>query len=386
MRTGIGNSDLADSRLAGANAARDALAQLGDGRPELIFAYASVRYDLPAVVSAINEATDGAPLVGASASGQIHDGELTGPEPSVSVLALSGAGYRFGVGYADAAAADPIKAGRDLARSARAAAGPQRSPHEALVLMSDGLMPGQQELLNGVYRVTGFAVPVVGGTAGDDRQLNKTFVFCGDRVLTDAAVAVWIGSEKPMHVVSGHGWAPTGLPMVVTSVDGTHVREIAGRPALEVYQENFRYENPELEMKDERASGYHSAHAFGVIQPDGSVLIRAAFVDAEGDLRTFTPLPPFAAVQVVSSRADDLLDVGADTISAAVSENDLDVVLVFSCVARYDILGDRSHEEPRRLQDAARGARTFGFYTYGEFARTTSVAGYHNATVAALAL
>ena len=59
---------------------------------------------------------------------------------------------------------------------------------------------------------------------------------------------------------------------------------------------------------------------------------------------------------------------------------------MFSCVARYDILGDRSPEEPRRLQEAAHGARTFGFYTYGEFARTTSVAGYHNATVAALAL
>jgi hypothetical protein len=29
---------------------------------------------------------------------------------------------------------------------------------------------------------------------------------------------------------------------------------------------------------------------------------------------------------------------------------------------------------------------TFGFYTYGEFARTTGAAGFHNTTIAALAL
>lgn len=386
MRTGIGTSDLTDAGRAGAAAAATALSQLGGEPPQLVLAYASVRYDLPAVLHAINNATGGAPLIGASASGQIHDGQLTGSGPSVAVMMLCGSAYRFGIGYADNAGAEPNEAGARLARAARDAAGGHQSPYEAVVLLSDGLLGDQQELLNGIYRITGFSVPVVGGAAGDDRKLNKTFVFYRDQVLTDAAVAVWIGSDRPMRVVSGHGWTPSGLPMVVTSVEGTHVREIAGRPALDVYQENFRYENPKYEIKTDHASGYHSAHAFGLIQPDGSVLIRAAFVDPQGQLRTFTPLPPFAAVEVVASDQEDLLTVGADTITNAVADDHHELVLVFSCVARYDILGERSGEEARRLQDAAGGARTFGFFTYGEFARTTSVAGYHNATVAALAL
>ena len=62
------------------------------------------------------------------------------------------------------------------------------------------------------------------------------------------------------------------------------------------------------------------------------------------------------------------------------------MVLVFGCVARLDILGERGHEEARRLQEAAGDMPTFGYYTYGEFARTTGVAGYHNATIAAMAL
>jgi len=73
-------------------------------------------------------------------------------------------------------------------------------------------------------------------------------------------------------------------------------------------------------------------------------------------------------------------------VSAAVDGADPAVVLVFDCVARLDILGERGPEEARRLQRAAGTAPVFGFYTYGEFARTTGVAGYHNASIAAMAL
>jgi hypothetical protein len=50
------------------------------------------------------------------------------------------------------------------------------------------------------------------------------------------------------------------------------------------------------------------------------------------------------------------------------------------------VLQQREEEEARRLQSAAGTVPIFGIYTYGEFARTTSATGYHNATVAAVAL
>ncbi len=70
----------------------------------------------------------------------------------------------------------------------------------------------------------------------------------------------------------------------------------------------------------------------------------------------------------------------------ALAGRDADVLLAFSCVARYELLRDRATEEAQRLHAAAGGAQTFGFYTYGEFARTTSVSGFHNATITAMAL
>jgi hypothetical protein len=385
LRVGMGASELADGRAAGEQAARAACAPFDGGRPDLVLVFVSVRYDLADVLEGINAVTGDAPLAGATSSGHLHAGVLTQPGAGVAVLALDSDDHHFGVASVTGVGANSFQAGRELARAARGAAG-ERLPHEAVLVLSDGLAGDQQELLSGIHRVTGVAVPVVGGAAGDDRRLTQTFVLRDGEVLTDAAVAVWIGSRRPLTVVSGHGWQPTGLPLLVTGVDGPVVREISGRPALEVYREHFRYEDPADEMRTDRDGGYHSAHAFGLIQPDGQLLIRGAFVDDDGQLRTFAPLPAYAAVQVVTCGPDDLLDVGDATLADALDGKDARVALVFSCVARLDILAHRAGEEAARLQQVAGDVPTFGFYTYGEFARTSSVVGYHNATIAALIL
>jgi hypothetical protein len=383
---GVGSGNGTDARLAAETAVEEALRPLGGREPDLVLVYASVRYDLPAVLKTVAAATGSAVIAGATSSGQLQHGHLVEPGSGIAVLALAGGGYRFGLGHATGVQADATRAGRALARAALDAIGPVRSPHEAVMIFSDGLSGDQQELLNGIHKVTGFQVPVIGGAAADDRQLAETFVFAGDRVLKDAAVAVWIGSDRPLRVVGKHGWRATSLPLMLSGVDGQIVSELGGRPALEVYQENFRPLDPGAKKLYETAGGYHSEHAFGLIQPDGSLLIRGAFIDSDGKLRTFSPMPAYSAVQVVSCDPEDLLKVGEETVEEAMEGAEPAVVLVFDCVARLDILGQRGHEEARRLQEAAGDTPTFGYYTYGEFARTTGVAGYHNATIAAMAL
>lgn len=387
LRVGIGASEVTDAGTAGRNAAADALRELGDGTPALVLVYASVSYDLPPLLAAIRDTFPGVPLVGATSSGQFRRGELTQPGSGVSVLAITAGPYRFGVASITGIGADSFEAGRALALSARAATAGPRRDHAAVLILSDGLAVHHQTLLNGVHRVTGAPVPVVGGAAGDDRHLRRTFVFRDGEVLHDAAVAVWIDAPKPLRVVYGHGWRAEGLPLLITAVDGPVVHEVAGRPAVDVFREHFRDERIDAIFGAVRRPGYHSAHAFGLIQPDGSLLVRGAFLDDNGAIRTFAPLPPFSAVQIVSCGPDDLLRTSTDVVERALDgEDEASVMLAFSCVARLDILAERAGEEAQRLQDAAAGVPTFGFYTYGEFARTGSVTGYHNATVTALAL
>jgi hypothetical protein len=215
--------------------------------------------------------------------------------------------------------------------------------------------------------------------------LQSTFVFQGTEVLGDAAVAVWVASEHPLGVTARHGWQPVGLPIMVTRVEGTVLHELAGRPAVDVFRENLQRE---LGMDEigQLTKGYASQHALGLIEPDGTQLIRGIIVGDGGAVDTFTPVPAYSAVQIVFGCSEDVLSITDLAVKEALADRDAGLLLGFSCIARLDLLGDRGWEEASRLQAAAGTIPTFGFYTYGEFARTTSVAGYHNATIAAIAL
>ena len=317
--------------------------------------------------------------------GQFHDGTYNPIGSGVEVLALSAGGYRFGAMSAVGLANDAEEAGRAAARGARLAAGPDLPPYSAVLLFTDGLAGGQREVLNGVYAVAGAAVPVVGGSSSDDWRLSETYVFHDDRVLRDAAVAVWIGSERPLRVFCRHGWTPIGLPMLVTVVEGQHVREISGRPAVDVYRD--RTGGAPGEAQPGPCAASMAAVSLGLIEPDGSHVIHAVHLgDDETDLVTMNPLPQFAAISIMTGRPDEMLAITEPLVAEALEGRDARVLLTFSCAGRQEILADRVSEEVVRLQAAAGEVPTFGFYTYGEYARTRSVAGCHNATIAAIAL
>lgn len=384
LTAGTGSSTANDGTTAGREAAAAAVTGLCGQPPALALVFGSVRYDLPDVVAGIRAVMPGVPLAGASSSGYFHDGVLTAPGQGVTVVAMTSGPYRFGVASTEGLQAEPFETGRRLARAARADAGAEPSAHAAIILLAAGFAADLQALLNGLYRVAGAAVPIIGGSAGDDRRLECTWVVHDDQVVTDAAVAVWVGSPTPLRVRSGHGWQPISPPMLVTHADGMVVDKIGGRPAVEVFREHV--DSNQGQTGEDRVGGWHSAHAFGLIEPDGSQLIRGAYADAEDVLRTFIPLPPYAAVQVVSSGPDAVLDVVEPLVDEVVDGADAGLLLAFDCVARLDILGERAAEEPKRLQAAAGSARTAGFCTYGEFARTVGVSGVHNATLAVIAL
>lgn len=380
-----GSSEAPDPVEAGTSAASEAVTGLNGQTPAMVIVYASVRYDLTALLGAIRAVTGDVPLVGETSAGQFRDGHLMPPDSGVAVLAMTAGEYRFGFAHVEGLAARGEEAGVELARSAHAAVGPEAGAHATLLIFADGLAPDQQALVTGLHRVTGSGVPVVGGGAADDRRLSRTFVFYNDRVLTDAAVAVWIGSDEPAPVTVGHGWQAIGLPLLVTKTDGQVVYEIAGRPAREVFEAHIRKGNTD-ELDAVRLGGYYSTHAFGIIEPDGSLLIRGVFMGKDQLIHTFAPLPAYSAIQIVACDQEELLEMSQNVTERSIAGRDPSVLLVFSCIARLDVLADRGPEEAALIQATAGAVPAFGVYTYGEFARTSSVAGYHNSTITALAL
>lgn len=143
---------------------------------------------------------------------------------------LSSAHLRLGLALAELAPdlAGATRRATELARAEAQSAGGE-PPHAALVLLSDGLAGDQREIVRGAYEVTGAAVPIVGGAAGDDLRISRTYQHAG-RTTTNGVIALWLGTEEPLAVVA-HGWRPIGAPMLVTRAEGNVILELDGRPA-----------------------------------------------------------------------------------------------------------------------------------------------------------
>jgi hypothetical protein len=387
LSSGTGSSGADDARRAGRQAAEAALSPLAGVRPELVLIYASIRYDLTELLAGVRSVTGATPLAGSTSSGHFAGEQVAGPGEGVTVLVLGGGDYRFGVASATGMGEDAEAVGKTLARAAKAAAQREAAadlPHAAMILLTDGLGGDQQAVLTGVHRVCGAAVPVVGGAAGDDRQMTRTSVFHDDAVLSDAAVGVWISSPRPLTVTSAHGWKAASPPLLITRSEGQLIHELGGRPAGEVYME-MAAQAPEQNVLP-NGTIWQSSHALGLIEPDGSHLIRGVYATPEGPISTFTPLPAYSAVQLMKADPEMLLSVIDGVIDKALPFGDESVLLVFDCVARMDIMGAAYRDEITAINRAAEGTQVFGCYTYGEFARVKGLSGVHNATLTAMAL
>jgi hypothetical protein len=384
-RAGTGMSRAQDSTVAGREAATAAVTALAGEKPALVIVFTTPRYHLPELLSGIRSVTGPAILIGSTSSGQIVRGQHMGFGTGVGVLALTAGPYRFGVASASHIRGDLYRAGQAIARSSRSGAGP--SPHATVLLLADALVGDLQQLVQGIYRITGPKVPIAGGVAGDELKFLKTFVFHNEKVVEEGAVALWIGSEQPLQVVTRHGWKPIGVPMLVTRAEGTEIIEIGGRPAAVAYEEQLGLSPGQLSA--DKFWGTSIYHPFGLLQTDGSSVIRVARAKTEqGTLRIQGCVPPSgSAVQVMSGTADTLLDVVEEVAHESLkAHSEAAALLAFSCAARMVIFGDRVQEEPRRLQAAAGSVPTFGVYCCGEFARSVGVLGTHNATLTTLAL
>ncbi|MDR3570363.1 MAG: FIST N-terminal domain-containing protein [Syntrophobacteraceae bacterium] len=385
VRAGTGMSTAPEAARAGREAARAALAVLCEEPPALVMVFTTPRYNLAELLAGIRSVTGSAILIGATGSGQIVMGSLMGFGEGVGVLALTAGEYRFGIASAANICGDLDRAGQEIARASLAAAGP--TPYAAVMLLADCLAGDLQELVKGIYRITGPKVPLVGGAAGDELKFLKTFVFHNDTVIENGAVALWIGSGKPLRVITRHGFEPIGIPMLVTRVEGTEIIEIGGRPAALAYEEQLGLTPGEL--SSERFWDTSILHPLGILQHDGASVIRVARAKTgDGRLKINGCVPPAGSgVQVMSGNADTLLDILEEVAGAALGvDSDAAALLVFSCAARKVIFGDRASEEARRLQAAAGQIPVFGLYCCGEFARSVGVSGAHNATLTALAL
>jgi hypothetical protein len=369
-------------RGSGARAADEALVY---DDPKLLVVFCSQSHDLPGVLREIRARSGDVPLIGCTTAGEIA---AVGPsDASVVVAALGGDGFAVATAASDASR-DPREAGARVARCV-----PDRAdlPHKVLLLLSDGLAGDQQELVRGAYGVLGAGVPLVGGCAGDDLKMTRTFQLHGDRVLTDSVVAAGIASDAPLGIGVRHGWRRVGEPMLVTASAANRVYTLDDRPALNVYLEYLGVDEP-ADGDQEGLARLALTHPLGLGRPSGEDQVR--FIGggdfAERSLSCIAEVPQGALVWIMKGDARSVLEATEaacrDSLAALDGRPPLGMI-AFDCIARRGVLGDHGiRAEIDRFTAIASGAPVAGFYTYGEIARTRGLHGFHNQTLVVLSV
>ena len=379
-----GHSLETDAFAAGAAATRDAI----DGRDDaaLLIVFCSESYDLDALSRGIASEARGTPLIGCSTAGEIA---TSGPaDASIVVTALGGPGFSIATGVSTDASGDLRRAASDAVRASMA--GIESRTHSVVLLLTDGLGGDQMEVIRGAYEVVGAEIPLVGGCAGDDLKMRRTYQFFGDRVVSDAVVAATISSDAPIGIGVQHGWRHVGDPMLVTRSVGNRVESLDDQPALDVYLRRLNAP-AEAHHDPDAFTRFALTHPLGITRRSGAEVRFVAEADFESrSLVCIASLPQGGLAWIMEGDEHSVLaatDGACDEALAALQGGEPIGMLAFDCIARRGVLGDAGiHREIARIATFAHSAPVAGFYTYGEIARTTGRQGFHNQTLVVLAL
>jgi hypothetical protein len=399
---GVGHSARPDPHLCGAEAARRALRGSG---PVLLIVFAAGVADPAAVLAGIRTVCPGVPLIGCS-SELIVTADGAGAH-GVVVTALGGAGFTVRTGHSSCSGGAQRRAGEAVAScgtdiilggavpgagdAAPADGGTGHRAREVLMLLTDGWVADQEEILAGAYTVVGARIPVIGGSAGPDPAAGRPYLMHDESVLHGAVVGAVIASTGPLGFGIRHGLHEVGEPMIVTRSAPGRVLTLDDRPAVTAYLDRYGAPGPAYTDPAE-FERFAQSRPIGIRRRNG-VEVRSVSSSsslADGVLCPIGEVPQGALVWSMEGDAESATIAAADAVTDAVGALGTAPplgLLAFDCVSRSHMLGDEgTHREVRRMLGPSAGAPLTGIYTWGEILRTAGVNGFHNQTLAVLAV
>tara|TARA_B100000745_G_scaffold294310_1_gene237151 strand:+ start:9296 stop:10489 length:1194 start_codon:yes stop_codon:yes gene_type:complete len=362
---GVGYGD--DAHQAGVDACLQAKTELGDAKPHLAIVLASVEYDQEAVLAGVRSISGDTLLVGSSTAGEIT---TNGPvdRHSVVIMLLSSEHVSFWAGVGEGISESATEAGRKVAIAVT------EQTDEALktfIMFPDVLVGNGADIVRGALEELGPHFPLVGGASGDDFRFEKTYQYLNDKVYSGTVVGVGISGDCTFGIGVKHGWIPIGMPKKVTKAEGSVLHELDEKPAISVYEDYFGEEGAK-ELKEKTLAQLAITYPLGMkVEGSDEMLIRDPItVDEHGSITCAAEIPEGSEIQLMVGSREEAVKVAEIAAQSAVEQLEgvkPSAVIIFNCIARNKLFGERSGDEIEAIQRAV-GAETplIGFYTYGE--------------------
>lgn len=362
-----------DDYIAGVVAATQAVgklqAQVPGALPQILFVFASSNFVHKMVLEGIRSVIGpDAVVVGATTAGEITS-EGPSNRPSVAVMSFYSDTISFAAALAEDITSDSERAGVQIGTALQQASG---EALKMVMMFADGLKGNGSAIIRGILSQVGQNFPIVGGSAGDNGNFVETKQFFQDTAVTDSVVGVGFAGDFKFSVGTNHGWSVVGAPRVVTESEGTIIRTIDGKPAIEFYAE---YLGGELvnDLRDNVLGKVALSYPLGIHDPEtGEMVLRAPFsVASDGSITCGGEIKTGTSVQLMIGTKEDAV-VAAKKAAETAKKGLLaepQACFIFSCHVRRTLFANQenANQEIRAIQSViGTEVPIIGFYTYAE--------------------
>ncbi|MCD4843457.1 MAG: FIST C-terminal domain-containing protein [Methanosarcinales archaeon] len=383
-------------------AAKEALLQaknkMGESRVDLSIIYSSKEYDYREVVDTIRAGTNNAPLIGASSAGEFNEEKVeTG---SIAVGLLSSDDIKIYNAWASGIKQDHETAIREIA--AKLPSKVEGYPYLTAILHIDGLSGVGEEITLLASYLLSNEIKIVGGMAGDDFKMEKTFVFCDDDISTNAVCVCLLASKKPLFTGIKHGHKPLSKSLKVTRAQGNILYEINDRPAWEVWKEETAVAalkkgiDVEQLIDPQQIAQFFTKFILGLAtdKKDAYKIRWPVSINNDGSFNFACGIAQGAVFHIMDgSDLEDHINAPKEAVRMArrfahsAGYEEYAGILVFDCAVRQLMLQDRFCEGIDQIKKTLPDVPILGWETYGEIRMESGqFSGFHNTTSVILLL
>jgi hypothetical protein len=387
---GVGVSHHRNAVKAAQEAAQKAI--LVVGKPDFIFLFTSLGYEPEKLLQAVRQATGNCPLVGCSGQGVIVQGEADESSFSVAILAIKSDELHFSnhlvLRQAGAETLSFEEVGQTLGHKLQAE---KLTEAIALFLFTDGLTLNFDRLAAGLQSVlqTENPLPILGGAAGSDLEMQVTYQFCDDRVVSDGTVVALMSGKAQIAWAVNHGCVPIGTEYKITRAEGNLIYELDHKPVFEVLRQYFSDEEIDrwdrtmvsfcFGMKSEGEEEFTIRYLPRKDQEAGAVMLQTEVTEGTGIW--------------VMRRDQELIYQGAEhlaeSLKAKLNGQVPKFIMQFDCYGRGKSISteQQKHQLLHRLQqNIGADLPWIGFYSHGEIAPIGQQNTFHNYTLVLTAI
>lgn len=368
ITAGVGSSHKRNEAEVIEEAYAKASSPLKGKLPSFIILFASpTTYNQEKLVKALKNKAPKAVIIGCSTSGEITpSGSI---DKSVALMTIFSDKIKFVPGIGNNIKKDARLAGKELAEDILKRSGGKK-PKAGLIL-PDGLAGNGADIVRGVLDVFGKDFKLAGGAAGDDYLFKQTFEYFDDKVVSGSVVGVGLYGDFKFGIGVRHGWIPIGTPRTVTKSESNILYELDGKPAIEIYEDQFG-KDKEVISKDEPLARLAITYPLGIAIPGkDEYLIRDPItVDEHGAITCAAEIPKDSKVYIMIGSREEAIDAAEDAVKKAMAQvkgSEIKAAFLFNCIARKKLLMTKKQEEIDRIRKVlGESIPIIGFYTYGE--------------------